>query len=241
MSGRGMSRSAMFGVAGSAIWLAGAALPACAAGQPIAGPFDAFGAAVIPEVTVEAPLVLPPAGARAVGADLVASAELTHYAMSNRQLETVRGGMSMPNGVTVNFGFQQITTVNGMVVEGVMVQNGTASEFSTDNFPTSPCSGSGYSSGVSITTTNGKATLSATPPSWTPVSPGTAIIVKADNGETVINTELGPNAIINGISNIANGQVISQATIMNIDVTGLAQSIAAEQAVNAVTHALRIP
>jgi hypothetical protein len=236
MSGRRMARSAMFGVAASAVWLAGASLPtsAATAGPAVGGPFDASGVAAIPEVTVEAPAVVSPGGA-GTGADFVATAGLKRYAMSNRQLNTVRGGFNLPGGVSMSFGFQQQTSVNGTVVQSILVpvtqiangikipvyvtgQTSWTSSFTPSQQPNMWLQGSGKTITVSST---------------------------ANSGQTVINTTLGAG-IVNSIANTVNGPMtINQTTTMDINLSGLAQSIAAEQAVNSVfnsvTRSIRAP
>ena len=259
MSGRGKVRSALRGAAATTFWLAGAGLPAwAAAGQPVVGPFDASGVAAIPEVTVVAPTVLPavalPPGA-GEGADLVATAGLRRYAMSNPQLRSVRGGFTTGNGVTFNFGFAQVTTVNGTVVEGLLVQNNQASAlagaFNTPQYNSSPVTSSASATasyivlnGVVITGANGQPALSTNPgftPNMTP-DPSKPITVTstANNGATTITTTLGSNGIVNSIGNVANNQLINQATVESINVSGLAASIAAEQAANAVMRTIGI-
>ncbi len=252
MSGRGMARSAMFGAAASALWMAGASLPARAADQPISGPFGGTSIGAIPEVTVEAPVAARSPSVQA-GADFVATAGLKQYAMTNHQLGTVRGGFTTGNGVTFNFGFAQVTTVNGTVVEGLMVQNGTASAFEGTNIPTNSCSSSCASSasasakytvlnGVVISGSGGQPALSTNPSftANTTLDPSKPITVTstANNGGTTITTTLGQNGIVNSIQNISNNQLINQASALSISVTGLAQAIAAAQAVNSVMHTL---
>jgi len=251
MSGRGMARSAMFGAAASALWMAGASLPARAADQPISGPFGGTGIGAIPEVTVEAPVAARTPGVQA-GADFVATAGLKQYAMTNRQLGTVRGGFTTGNGVTFNFGFAQVTTVNGTVVEGLMVQNGTASAFQGTNISTPQCNSCTSSAsasakytvlnGVTIAGANGQPVLSTNPSftANTTLDPSKPITVTstANNGGTTITTTLGQNGIVNSIQNISNNQLINQASALSISVTGLAQAIAAAQAVNSVMHTL---
>ncbi len=245
MSGRGKVRSALLSAAASALWLAGAGLPAHAAGQPNAGPFAASGVAAIPEVTVVAPAMLPamvsPLGA-GTGADFVATVGLRQYAMSNRQLNTVRGGMELPNGAMLNFGFEQVTTVNGVVVSGILVQNGAASAYQ-GTLGSTTCTACKSATSVSYNVTNGKGTLSA-PQGWsgTPITltPGktTTISGTANDGQTVVTTQLGPNGLVNSIGNIANNQLIDQSTIMTFGITGLVQSITAEQAVNSAFNSI---
>ena len=245
MSGRGKVRSALLSAVASAFWLAGAGLPAHAAGQTNAGPFTSSGVAAIPEVTVEAPAMLPamvsPLGV-GTGADFVATAGLRQYAMSNHQLNTIRGGMEMPNGAILNFGFEQVTTVNGVVVSGILVQNGAASAYQ-GTLGTTACTACTSGTSVSYNVTNGKGTLSA-PQGWsgTPITltPGktTTITGTANDGQTVVTTQFSPSGIYNDIGNIANNQLINQSTIMTFGVTGLAQSIAAEQAVNSAFNSV---
>ena len=242
----GVARYAMRGAAAAALLLAGAWLPAEAADPAAAGAFDASGMAAIPEVTVEAP-ARPDSGASA-GAAFVAGAGLKQYAMSNRQLGAIRGGMEW-NGASFSFAFEQVTTVDGVVVSGILEQNGAASAYENMTNPVGSCSPS-CSTGTSVTfsVTNGTVSPLSSSPGWTAntsFTPGTPIIGTANNGQTIISTTLGPDGTINSITNTANGQLINQSTVLSVGVTGLAQSIAAEQAVhsiiNSLTHAIGVP
>ncbi len=244
MFGRGMARYATRGAAAAALLLAGAWLPAEAADPAAAAAFDASGIAAIPEVTVEAP-ARPDPGASA-GAAFVAGAGLKQYAMSNRQLGAIRGGMEW-NGATFSFAFEQVTTVDGTVVSGILEQDGTtiANETNLGAMSCSPSCSTGTS--VTFTVTNGTSSLGSSTP-WganTSFTPGTPIVGTANNGQTIISTTLGPNGTINSITNTANGQLINQSTVLSVGVTSLAQSIAAEQAVhsviNSLTHAIGVP
>jgi len=57
----------------------------------------------------------------ASGTALVSAAGLARYALSDAQLSRIRGGFALPNGINLNFGFQQITTINGTIVQGILV------------------------------------------------------------------------------------------------------------------------
>jgi hypothetical protein len=257
MSGREVARRAMLGAVASAFWLAGAGLSARAADQPAASPFDPSSVAAIPEVTVEAPAVVPVPGS---GTDLALTTPLKQYAMTNPQLGTVRGGFTTGNGVTFNFGFEQVTTINGTIVQGVMVQNvgstlvGNAYVLQDPSSPTCSTSACYTSVSKSVSATashtysvvNGKVTQGSTlssSPGWTPnvtLDPSKPITVTSNDNcigsycETTIKTQLGQNGIVNSINNVADNQLINQATALSVDVSGLASAVAAEQAVHSI-------
>lgn len=65
--------------------------------------------------------VLASAQAATADAGLMARAGLQHFALSDAQLGTIRGGMSLPDGISLTFGFQQFTTVNGTLVLSLLV------------------------------------------------------------------------------------------------------------------------
>ncbi len=286
MSAQETMKSSALGAVGAALLMAGSALPAYAAQASAASPFDPSGITAIPEITVEAPAVSPPAGFGAE-AGLIDGTGLKQYAMSDHQLGKVRGGFFLPSGVGLSFGFQQLTSVNGTVVQGILVPmtkimgnggsipiyvTGPSVNISSNASSTSPgaAKGSSFTGGgifssnanVSLHQTNGTYTnyngtsyqyqYSGGTMTFMPSGSSTntpAITVSSttnDNGgQTAIQTVLSGNGLFNSIANTANNQVITQATAININVTGLAQSIAEQQAVNSIantiTRAIRVP
>lgn len=254
MSARVTARNAYLGATASLFLLAGAGLPARAAVQAPPGPFDGPGLKTIPEVTVEAP-----AARAGAGGDALSTAGLRQYAMTNRQLGAVRGGFTFANGVTVNFGFREVGTINGTLVEGLLVQpDGQAYNYQTNIGASSCVSGCSSSvsvgsnaivvNGVVISGSGGNASLTV-PSGWQPTNTLSATGGANNNPNgtptTTISTSIGLNGIVNSITNTANQQLLNQASAIDITVTGLAAAIAAEQAVNSVmnsiTKAVRVP
>jgi len=221
MSSRETAIRTILGTVSVAFWLAGASMPAFADGQAKAGPFDMASFGAIPEVTVEAPSVAVPAPGAGAAAAFIAGAGLKQYAMTNDQLGNVRGGF-YTNGVALSFGFQQLTTVNGQVVQSILVPTTTIT-----NGVTLPV----YVTGQ----TSWKTTATDTP---TTTTPEVTVTTTANNGQTAIQTVLSGGSVVSSISNTANNQLITQATTENINLGGLAASVAAAQAINNVLNAL---
>jgi len=267
-----------------AFLVAGSALPSYAAQASAASPLDSSGIAAIPEITVEAPTVSPPPS---LGADagLIDSTGLKRYAMTDHQLGNVRGGFFLPSGVGLSFGFQQLTTVNGHFVQGILVPmtkitsnggsipvyvTGPSVNISSNASSTSQgAMGGSNSSGTGTFSSNANVSLHQTSGTYTNYngtsyqyqysggtmtfkptgtqSSSTPITVSstANDGQTAIQTTLGGGGLFNSIVNTANNQVISQATALNINVTGLAASVAAEDEVsslqNTIGRAIRAP
>ena len=221
MSSRETAIRTILGTASVAFWLAGASMPAFADGQAKVSPFDTASFGTIPEVTVEAPSVAAPApGARAAAA-FIAGAGLKQYAMSNDQLGNVRGGF-YTNGVQLSFGFQQLTSVNGTVVQSILVP-----VTSITNGVTIPV----YVTGQTSWTTTATETYGTT-------TPGITVSTIGNKGQTAIQTVLSGGSIVSSISNTANSQLIDQTTTENINLGGLSASIAAAQAINNVLNAV---
>ncbi len=274
-------RSSALSAMVAALLMAGSALPACAAQASAASPFDPSGITAIPEITVEAPSVSPQPGF-GTEAGLIDSTGLRQYAMTDHQLGKVRGGFFLPSGVGLSFGFQQLTSVNGTVVQGILVpltkitgNGGSIPIYVTGQSvniasSTSPGAngGSSFTGGgtfssnanVSLHQTNGTytnyngtpyqyqysgGTMTFTPTGTQTSGPPITVSSTTNGGQTAIQTVLSGNGLFNSIANTANNQVITQATAININVTGLAQSIAEQQAVNSIantiTRAIRVP
>ncbi|HUC17129.1 MAG TPA: hypothetical protein VMA37_05525 [Acetobacteraceae bacterium] len=277
MSAQETMRSSTLSATIAVFLMAGSALPSYAAQVSGASPFDSSGIKAIPEITVEAPSVLPPPG---LGTDtgLIDGTGLKQYAMTDHQLGKVRGGFFLPSGVGLSFGFQQLTSVNGTVVQGILVPltkitsnggtipiyvTGPAVNISSNASSTSQgATGGSLSSGggifssnanVSLHQTNGTYTnyngtsyqyqYSGGTMTFTPTgtqSSGTPITVSSttNNGQTAVQTVLSGNGLFNSIANTANNQVITQATAININVTGLAESVAAQQEVSSLQNTI---
>jgi hypothetical protein len=187
MSARETVRSTTLCAMAAAFWLAGAASPALAAGTPVATTFDSSERVAIPEVTVAARA--PQAGR---GAGFIDSASLKQYAMSDHQLGNVRGGFFLPQGVGLNFGFQQLTSVNGTVVQGILVPT-TAVTSSETPFPV-------YVTGPAVSLSNIEATKGASATGGSSLTPsdsasccsrGTSVSFNVTNGK--VSSTLAPS------------------------------------------------
>ncbi|MGH7122511.1 MAG: hypothetical protein ACREFP_26570 [Acetobacteraceae bacterium] len=221
------------------------------------------------------------------------AAGLAQYALSDSQLARVRGGFSLPNGISFSFGFQQITKLGQMLVQSILVPEisdpgshipvyvvgGTVALRGGGSIGVQ---GGGTSAGVSAGAgseraafvsingsrvsgpgTRGDNAVAVSDPTTNPGSgntaspggggspPGTeysvpvstaAITVSTTiggtngHGATSIQTTLGSNGVLSGISNSQSNEVITQVTQMSISVSGLAQSVAAAQAAESVSQ-----
>lgn len=261
-------RHRMPGTALAAFLLASVAFPILASGQP----------------------VMAGAASGGVGAAIVARAGLQPYALSDAQLGTIRGGMSLPGGINLTFGFQQLTTVNGTMVLSILVPQISITNSTTSlpvyvysatstpqvsqsvtntpnvpggNDPATTTTSSTNQTNTSFQETNNtpSGTLTSTPtgtqitvPIATPAitsstptgnkyyvpvaDPTTTVLTTSTsgNGATSVQTMFSGGGIINGISNSLSNQIIEQTTLMNIGVTGLAESNIAAQTTNRVLN-----
>ena len=152
------------------------------------------------------------------------------------QLATIRGGFDFGPKFSIDFAFQQIDTVNGTVVQSIMVPNVTLTSPS-DGTPSwagasrwagsSPSAGvTSPSAGVPITVTNSDGTTNTvTPPPGSPIT----LTNSANNGMTQVISTLGNGGISNVVSNEANNAMASVATTANIGITGMSQWLTRQQ------------
>lgn len=225
---------------------------------------------------------MAPGGATA-GA-FVATQGLARYALGDAALAKIRGGFTVPGGVTFSFGFQQTTSINGTVVQSILVPVlsqiargvplpvyvvGGAVNIGAGGEPSASVqadlsqrgAGSSVPRSVSLTTTSGAIQNSLTqqgsvaPPvqtsaglsrtgtqySLTSSDPSITVSTKTPGpGGSVgasIQTTLGPGGIYSSVANRLDNQAIQQATTMNINVSGLAESVAAAEAASSVLRA----
>ncbi len=210
----------------------------------------------------------------------VAAAGLGRYALGDAALAKARGGFATAGGISFNFGFQQITSINGTVVQSILVPQLSAvasgipvfvigGKLSIGPAATPPAQGTttgettGETTGAtvrggpspppaSVTVVSG---AGGTENTTAPVSDGAAreyTLSRSDPGITVatvasgpdgnlaavIRTTLGATGVFSIIDNSLSNQVIQQATTMNINVGGLAESVAAARAADDVLRAV---
>ncbi|MGP8025433.1 MAG: hypothetical protein ACLPJJ_01760 [Acidocella sp.] len=142
------------------------------------------------------------------------------------QLANIRGGFDFGPSFSIDFAFQQIDTVNGVVVQSIMVPQVTL---------TSPSAGTSSSAGVPITVTNSNgSTNTFTPPSGSNVT----LTNSANAGLTSVVSNLGGSGISNVISNEANNAMVSVATTANIGITGMSQWLMQQQIHSSIQNSL---
>ncbi|HEY1855746.1 hypothetical protein [Acidocella sp.] len=166
-----------------------------------------------------------PGGAwgQSVAADpvgLLASAGFAQYSLTDAQLGKIRGGFSLPNGISFSFGFQQETSVNGAVIQSVIVPD-TALTANLTQIPVYVDQTKALSLPVGGTAAN------------IPIT----VTTMTNAGATAIQTTLSSGGIVNSISNSVNNQDIEQVSQMSISVSGLAAAAAAAEVANRVLSA----
>ena len=162
------------------------------------------------------------ASGQSVAADpagLLAPAGLAPYSLTDAQLGKIRGGFSLPNGISFSFGFQQETSVNGAVIQSVIVPD-TALTANLTQIP------------VYVDQTKALS-LPVGGASTVPVT----VTTMTNAGATSIQTTLSNGGIANSISNSVNNQDIEQVSQMSISVSGLAAAAAAAEVANRVLSA----
>ena len=177
-----------------------------------------FSAAALPLLSTPAWASPAPAGME------IASLGLTGQQIPNGELRNIRGGFSLGNNLSINFAFKQIEAVNGIIVKSIMIPqtNVTAAAASSSSSPLVTIPSSAPS--VVVTDSTG-ASKTITPSSGSAVN----LATRANNGLTVINTQLGSNGISNLTTNQANNTAISVAATMDIAITGMSQFLTQQQ------------
>jgi len=143
------------------------------------------------------------------------------------QLANIRGGFDFGPNFSMNFAFQQIDTVNGVVIQSIMVPQVTL---------TSPSDGgTSHWAGVPITVTNSDGSKNTfTPP------PGSNVTLtnSVNAGMTTVVSNLGGSGISNVISNEANNAMASVTTTANIGITGMSQWLMQQQIHSSIQNSL---
>lgn len=140
----------------------------------------------------------------------------------NASVAVPSGAASGQNiAVSVNWtsGSGQGTTAGSLVVAGSKMTNSAPS-----NTGVSPGGGSPSGTEYLVPASTGAITVSTT--------------VAGTNGQGAasIQTTLGSNGVLSGISNTLNNEVITQTTEMDISLNGLAASVAAARAVQSILN-----
>jgi len=142
--------------------------------------------------------------------------------VSDGNLASTRGGFALPNGLTLNFGFEITTAINNTIVQSLKI---TPTQISSSH-PTA---------NVSISTINGSQNQIL---NFGQQNTSIQSIVSTNNGLTSIATTLGNSGVTGLISNQANGQLIQQIKTLNIDISGISNMITRQASQSMLSTAL---
>ncbi|OYV34684.1 MAG: hypothetical protein B7Z81_09720 [Acidocella sp. 20-61-6] len=120
--------------------------------------------------------------------------------------------------MSISFGFQQLNYVGSEIVQSILVPMTTLTKGAT----TAPV----------YVTSGGTTTLQPTGTS------GVNVTSTANNGQTLIMSQLNNSGITNVISNQANNVSLSQVTTMSIGIAGMTQWLSQQQVASALAHGL---
>jgi len=139
------------------------------------------------------------------------------------ELEKMRGGFALPNGITVNFGFDIATSLDGLLVQRLTLP---ATDITTGMAQSVPVSlnANGVISSLNLPTGAG----------GSPVSVSTFV----NQGLTNVTTMLGAGGISSLLQNQVDGQLLQQTRVLDVSVTGLSQTLAQQAAQNVLGQAL---
>lgn len=160
----------------------------------------------------------PPAGTAKI---VLALADVPR--VSSSQLGTMRAGFALPNGVSVNFGFDSATFLNG-ATSPVQVFNIT---------------GSAIGSAVSGSVTTQNQTPSTMTVPLTSFNPN-SLVTTVNGGLTSIMTEIGTSGLSTVINNQANNQLVQHFQTVNVDISGLSAMLSQQVAQSALSRALGV-
>jgi hypothetical protein len=162
--------------------------------------------------------VLPLLGAPALAAQpesqmVVSTLGLSGHQIPNSELRDIRGGFDVSPSLSFSFAYQQITSVDGVVVQSILV-------------PQTVLNPSGNrSSTTSFLAANNQGTHAINPVNGDIIN----LTSKANNGQTIINTVLGGSGITNHVMNQANNTTVNTSTTLDIGISGMNQFLAQGQ------------
>ncbi len=117
------------------------------------------------------------------------------------EMEEMRAGFDMPGGLTVRFGFDISHSLNGQVVQRLVM-------------PTSTITPHAHNLPVTLTDSQGTRTLTnATLPQ--------DLQSLANGGATRLATSLGANGVVTLLQNTASNQLIQRSAALNFDISGM--------------------
>lgn len=189
------------------------------------------------------PLLATPAlAAQPEGPSAVSALGLSGEQLSLTELSRIRGGFDLNNSLSINFAFQQIEAINGIVVKSIMVPE-TNVTAATPSF-TTPFAASTQPS--TLATTVPSAATSTATSTTSPavlvtdaagntqtVAPSASgainLTTTANSGLTAITTQFGASGLSNTTMNQANNTAVSVAATMNISISGMSQFLTQQQ------------
>ena len=142
-------------------------------------------------------------------------------ALNDQELSGVRGGLSIGQGVVLNFAFQEATFVNHNLAQSIVVPTITVSPGSS----TASVGGVAVGGSVGNFSPNSVAVIGNAAAQLPVSSPTIAIQSILNNGMTSVVSSVGGGGVTNLISNTANDQLVQQLISANIDISGLSQTI----------------
>lgn len=141
--------------------------------------------------------------------------------LSDGQLAKVRGGFDLTPKITVDFAYQEITSVNGTVIATVAIPQIQIMVGQNQVPQATP---------VSPTTTTPTPPVPIDIPNTTPIT--------AHYGNTSVSTQFGANGISTVITNMANNALIRHQTNVDIGLTGMPAMLASQAQATVITQAL---
>ena len=142
-------------------------------------------------------------------------------ALNDQELSGVRGGLSIGQGVVLNFAFQEATFVNHNLAQSIVVPTITVSPGSN----TASVGGMTVGGSVGNFSPNSVAVIGNAAAQLPVSSPTIAIQSILNNGMTSVVSSVGGGGVTNLISNTANDQLVQQLITADINISGLSQTI----------------
>ena len=202
---------------------------------------------------VAAALLAAPACFAAPAPGLVNAPWLQRAALGDAALAGIRGGFDVTPKLTIDFAYQQITSINGTVVATVLIPHvhltlgaqgpelaGTPTVIATTVMaPAATASPAppavlkaGTSPPIAASPTGGAVAAASPTPAPMPAPPSASAVTLTNLNQpgtrvaTQAITQVTPSAITTLISNTQNNALIQQAGWANIDISGLGGTVA---------------
>jgi hypothetical protein len=200
-------------------------------------PYTAFAAAIIAGPLAYA---APPTN-DADGLNAISSLQSGATQLKTSELGTIRGGFDLSPKLSISFAFQQIDYQGTNIIQSIMVPLTTLTQ-TTHNAAATIISGNGAATFMQPSVSNetqdntivqpnssGNTTNSNNTISVPANASNIAVTSTANNGQSVVISQLGSGGITNIIMNQANNTLLSQVTNVNIDISGLSQLLSQQR------------